>query len=157
VANYDIPENCPHCYTRIVPIQEQNDTPEEPKVQKLWETNETFRTELQEILKARRKYTSAFRMYRPAKSIVMRRFKESIKMSIDHIKFEKKKCKKQLREIPEASHFFKSSNVFVRKLSAFRRKYDIWSLRALNTVEGAPRIPRHMGIGYDGRRLQIRI
>lgn len=114
------------------------------RLRDLWSSNEQFRTDVRAILEARKVFVRHSSKYKPQRTIVVRRFKEAVKLSVAYIKDQVRASKAELRAIPSAALFKRADNAFRKKMSALRAAYNVWNLDDLNQVEGAPRIPRRM-------------
>jgi hypothetical protein len=112
----------------------------------LWANNEEFRNHVKEYKKLSGKMTTTRRVYAKETRVIKERFKQNVLTSIEVIKDQKRQATLELNALQSKKLYRRAAGAIQRKLNFFRRTWDVtsWSLRELNDIEGAPKIPRQM-------------
>jgi hypothetical protein len=110
----------------------------------LWANNEEFRNDVKDYKKLTLKMSKVQRVYARELKLVKERFKQNVLTSIAMINDQKRQATNELNSLESRKLFKRTGAVVCRKLNTLRRKWDVssWSLRELNDVQGAPKIPR---------------
>lgn len=112
----------------------------------LWANNEEFRKDIKEYKKLSAVVSRTQRLYTRELKDIKNRFKQNVLTSIEVINDQKRQATVELNALASRKVYKKAGAAICRKLNNMRRKWDVsgWSLRELNDIEGAPKIPRQM-------------
>lgn len=112
----------------------------------LWANNEEFRNDVKEYKKLTSKMVSTQRVYSKELKVLKDRFKQNVLTSIAVINDQKRQAIADLKALDSRKKFQRAGGAISRKLHSFRRKWDLsaWSLRDLNDIQGAPKMPRQI-------------
>lgn len=111
----------------------------------LYQTDETFQKDLLDFLKIEKKYFKLYGLIRKSISQLNKKFQESIHMSLQYIRAEKKFFLSQIKNIDVYQDFIKTRNQFSRKYKYMKKSYGslhyLYELNRLQGIKGVPRIP----------------
>ena len=112
----------------------------------LWANNEEFRNDIKEYKKLSSKMVKIQSIYSKELKLLKERFKQNVLTSIAVINDQKRQATLELNALESRKLYKRTGSAVCRKLNILRRKWDVssWSLRELNDIEGAPKIPRTM-------------
>lgn len=122
-------------------------------VVKLWETNPTFRTELNELRKKRSKCVAFSKEVYSELKVYKEEFTRLTSISVETLRMYKKDFMKKMNAVKNRRAMVYQISSYSRKLREFCKRHKIWagSLRQLRTVNGGPRIPVSMQIPWKFR------
>ena len=110
----------------------------------LW-NNEDFRNDVKEYKKLIGNTTRISVIYKREIKQITNRFKQNTLISTEVIKNYRREAMNEMKMAPSKKEYRKQLNSLNRYISQMTRKWDIsaYSLRELNNIDGAPRIPIH--------------
>lgn len=114
-------------------------------VENLWQNSEDFRREILVYKKMMAKANTANLQYRRDLRLIKNEFKQDTITSVELIKLQKAVAVRKYKALESVKNYRRAGQAAERVLRRIRTLWDVdqWSLRNLNNIDGAPKIPRN--------------
>jgi len=108
----------------------------------LYQTDETYKKGVDNLLEAEKKYNQASLEYSKDLNKLNKEFKETIHTSLQYLRMIKKQYKEKMKEVGSYPIFRQAKTEFLNKLTRFQNTYHcVQDLYLLNRIEGVKGIP----------------
>jgi hypothetical protein len=142
---------CPVCETSLLTPEQarfyrqnfaERDDPDEKQLEKLWETNETFREEVREVAQVYRKTFPFQKVFRQEKNQLLREWKEATSSMTTILRNQKASFMKRFAALPSRMKYIQAYGKYRMKLRRVMATYDLgyFALFRRRRPKGMPRL-----------------